>query len=51
MQIALSWTSLSELFNQIFETANLDVVQQASEIFKTLATKEKNAIEMLFSFR
>ncbi|WP_312351461.1 BtrH N-terminal domain-containing protein [Sphingobacterium multivorum] len=46
VQIALLWTSLSELFSQIAETASFDAVQQASAIFKTLATKEKNAMEM-----
>jgi len=51
VQIALLWTSLSELFNQISETASFDVVQQASEIFKTLAAKEKNAMEILASLR
>jgi len=49
VQIALLWTSLSELFNQIAETASFDAVQQASAIFKTLATKEKNAMEILAS--
>ncbi len=48
-QIALLWTSLSELFSQIAETASFDAVQQASAIFKTLATKEKNAMEILAS--
>lgn len=48
-QIALLWTSLSELFNQIAETVSFDDVQQASEILKTLATKEKNAMELLVS--
>ncbi|MGE8429206.1 MAG: BtrH N-terminal domain-containing protein [Sphingobacterium sp.] len=49
VQIALLWTSLSELFNQIAETVRFDAVQQASAIFKTLATKEKNAMEILAS--
>lgn len=49
VQIALLWTSLSELFNQIAETASFDAVQQASAILKTLATKEKNAMEILAS--
>jgi hypothetical protein len=49
VQIALLWTSLSELFSQIAETASFDAVQQASAIFKTLATKEKNAMEILAS--
>ncbi|MDF2851142.1 MAG: lantibiotic transporter [Sphingobacterium multivorum] len=49
VQIALLWTSLSELFSQIAETASFDAVQQASAIFKTLATKEKNAMEILTS--
>jgi len=50
-QIALLWTSLAELFGQIAETASFDDVQQASEIFRTLATKEKNAMEILLSLR
>jgi len=37
------------LFSQIAETASFDAVQQASAIFKTLATKEKNAMEILAS--
>lgn len=49
VQIAFLWTSLSELFNQIAETVSFDDVQQASEIFRTLATKEKNAMKLLVS--
>jgi len=51
VQIALLWTCLSELFNSISQNANFDDVQQASEIFKTLAAKEKNAMKILVSLR
>jgi len=51
VQIASWWTSLSELFNSISQNANFDDVQQASEIFKTLAEKEKNAMKILVSLR
>lgn len=49
VEIALLWKSVSDLFYQISETTRIEYLQQASELLKTLATKEKNVMEMLVS--
>jgi len=47
VEIASLWGSVSDLFYQIGETARIEYIQQASEILKTLADKEKKAMERL----
>ncbi|MDF2519003.1 MAG: lantibiotic protection superfamily binding cassette transporter [Sphingobacterium sp.] len=47
VEIALLWKSVSDLFYQIGETARIEYMQQASEILKILADKEKKAMEIL----
>lgn len=47
VEIALLWKSVSDLFYQISETAQIEYIKQASEILKILANKEKKAMERL----
>ncbi|WP_104382510.1 BtrH N-terminal domain-containing protein [Sphingobacterium sp. HMA12] len=47
VEIALLWRPVSDLFNQISETAGVEYMQQASETLKILATKEKKVMERL----
>ncbi|WP_343560146.1 BtrH N-terminal domain-containing protein [Sphingobacterium sp.] len=47
VEIALLWKSVSDLFYQISGTARIEHIQQASEILKIIAAKEKMAMETL----
>lgn len=47
VEIANLWTSISELFNNVSETKDFSYIRQASDILKTISTKEKNAMEIL----
>ncbi|WGQ11180.1 BtrH N-terminal domain-containing protein [Pedobacter gandavensis] len=47
IEIASLWTFLSELFEKISQTKDIKYVQEASEILKIIAGKEKNAMEVL----
>ncbi|MBC8986544.1 BtrH N-terminal domain-containing protein [Pedobacter sp. N36a] len=47
IDIASLWTFLSELFEKIGQTKDIKYVQEASEILKIIAAKEKSAMEVL----
>lgn len=47
VEIAERWTSVSQLFEKVSQTKDFMYIQQASEMLKTLADKEKNTMEIL----
>lgn len=47
IEIAELWTSVSKLFEKVSQTKDFKYIQQASDILKTISTKEKNAVEIL----
>jgi hypothetical protein len=47
IKIAELWTSVSKLFEKVSQTKNIKYIQQASEILKTIADKEKRTMEIL----
>lgn len=47
IEISELWTSISLLFEEISQTKDFKYVQKASEILKTIADKEKKAMEIL----
>lgn len=47
VEMAKLWTSVSEVFVKVSETKDFKYIEQASDILKTLSTKEKNVMEML----
>lgn len=46
-EIAEHWTSVSQLFEKISQTKDIKYIHEASEILKTIADKEKEAMELL----
>lgn len=46
-EIAELWTSVSELFEKVSQTKEFQYIQQASERLKTIAEKERKAMELL----
>jgi hypothetical protein len=47
IEIAELWTSVSQLFEKVSQTKDLKYIQQASDILKTIADKEKKTMEIL----
>jgi hypothetical protein len=47
IEIAELWTSVSKLFEKVSQTKDLKYIQQASDILKTIADKEKRAMKLL----
>lgn len=47
VEIAELWNSVSDLFVKVSETKDFKYIEQASEILKTLSTKEKHTMELL----
>jgi len=47
VEIAMLWTSVSELFEKVSQTKDYKYIQQASDILKTISEKEKKTMEML----
>lgn len=47
VEIAELWTSVSQLFEKVSQTKDFKYIQQASEILKTIADKEKRTMEIL----
>ncbi len=47
IKIAELWTSVSKLFEKVSQTKNFKYIQQASDILKTIADKEKRAMKLL----
>lgn len=48
-EIALLWSSVSELFEKIGETKDFKYIEQASSILKEISEKEKNTMELLLN--
>ncbi len=46
-EIAVLWTSVSELFEKVSQTKDFKYIQQASDILKTISEKEKKIMEIL----
>ncbi|PKF75980.1 BtrH N-terminal domain-containing protein [Chryseobacterium sp. PMSZPI] len=46
-EIAELWTSVSHLFEKVSQTKELQYIQKASDILKTISDKEKKAMEIL----
>jgi len=46
-EIAALWTSVSQLFEKVSQTKDIIYIHQASDILKTIADKEKKAMELL----
>lgn len=46
-EIADMWTMVSTLFNQVGETKDIENINKASSILKTIANEEKKAMEIL----
>lgn len=46
-EIALLWTSVSQLFEKVSQTKDIKFIQQASDILKTISDKEKKIMEVL----
>jgi hypothetical protein len=49
VEIALLWTSVSELFEKVGQTKNVAYIEQASGVLKTISVKEKKAMEGLLT--
>jgi hypothetical protein len=49
VEIATLWNSVSDLFDKVSQTKDFKYIQQASDILKTISSKEKNAMEILIS--
>jgi len=47
IEIAKMWTKVSGLFNQVGETKDIEYVKQASVLLRSIADKEKTAMEIL----
>ncbi|EEI93035.1 hypothetical protein HMPREF0765_1333 [Sphingobacterium spiritivorum ATCC 33300] len=48
-EIAELWTSISQLFDKVSETADLSYILKASAILKIIADKEKKTMELLLT--
>ncbi|MCL1667131.1 BtrH N-terminal domain-containing protein [Elizabethkingia ursingii] len=46
-EIARLWTSVSQLFEKVSRTKDIRYINEASDILKTIADKEKKAMELL----
>ena len=46
-EIAILWTSVSHLFEKVSREQDFKYIQQASDILKTIAVKEKKTMELL----
>ena len=46
-EIAEHWTSVSQLFEKVSQTKDIIYIYKASDILKTIADKEKEAMELL----
>lgn len=46
-EIAILWTSISELFDALSQTEDFKYIEEASDILKTISAKEKSTMEML----
>ena len=49
VEIAELWRSVSSLFEKVSETKDVESIEEASEILKTLSLKEKRVMEVLSS--
>ena len=49
VEIANLWTSVSDLFVKVSQTKDFRYIQEASDILKEIASKEKNAMEKLIT--
>jgi hypothetical protein len=49
VKIAILWNSVSDLFEKVSQSEDFKYIQQASDILKTISSKEKNAMEILLS--
>lgn len=47
IEIAELWTTVSQLFEKVSQTKEMEYIQQASAILKTISEKEKKAMETL----
>ncbi|WP_374462536.1 BtrH N-terminal domain-containing protein [Chryseobacterium sp.] len=47
IEIAELWTTVSQLFEKVSQTKEMEYIQQASDILKTISEKEKKAMEIL----
>jgi Domain of unknown function (DUF4872)/Butirosin biosynthesis protein H, N-terminal len=47
IEIAVLWTSISQLFEKVSQTKDFKYIQQASDILKVISDKEKKIMEML----
>ena len=48
-EIAVLWTSVSDLFEAVSQTEDFTNIQQASDILKAISAKEKSTMEMLLT--
>lgn len=48
-EVAILWTSVSTLFEQVSKTKDFKYIEQASGILKTISVKEKKAMELLLA--
>lgn len=51
VEIAERWTSISQLFEKVSQTRDIKYIQQASNTLKTIAEKEKRAMEILTTIK
>jgi hypothetical protein len=49
VEIATLWNSVSDLFEKVSQSKDFKYIQQASDILKTISSKEKSAMEILVS--
>lgn len=47
VEIAFLWNSVSDLFEKVSQSEEFKYIQQASDLLKTISSKEKNAMEKL----
>jgi hypothetical protein len=48
-EIAMLWTSVSELFEKVGQTKDYTYIEQAAAVLKTISVKEKKAMELLMT--
>ncbi len=49
VEIAMLWTSVSELFEKVGQTKNYTHIEQAAAVLKSISAKEKMAMELLLT--
>jgi len=49
VEIAMLWTSVSELFEKVGQTKNYTYIEQAAAVLKSISAKEKMAMELLLT--